>query len=67
MELSTKARSDPSWLSRRSVISTRPRCQVVSRVNTAAPISSGNQAPCGILVSVRREEEEVDGEEDAAA
>ncbi len=47
---STNSRSEPSSLSRRAVTSWRPRCQVVSAVNTVTAISSGSQAPWAILV-----------------
>ena len=34
----------------RSIISCRPFCQVVSRMKTTSPTSSGNQPPSGTLV-----------------
>ena len=59
--------SGPSSCSRWRVTSSRPRCQVVSTVNATRPMSSGSHAPCDELGQVGGEEQQVDGEQDAAA
>ena len=43
-------RSGPSSSIRRSVTISRPRCHVVSTLNTSSAISSGNQPPCRTFV-----------------
>ena len=46
---STKSRSGPSSSTRLRVTIARPRCHVISTVNTTAAIVSGNQPPCTIF------------------
>ena len=61
-----KVRRGIASASRRASATSRPRRQLSMSVSATAPTSSGNQPPCGILVSVRDQERRVQREKSAA-